>query len=127
MRFRKQRQTKSALKRIFGSQKRSETCRSLNVEPFEERIALSGEPILLADVNIGDASSAPREFVEIGDQALFAADDGVNGVELWITDGTTPGHSTRQGYIHGQSQRLSRQLLSRGTAQYQWDRVLFRG
>lgn len=33
----------------------------------------------------------PAEFVVIGTNAYFAADDGINGLELWATDGTPEG------------------------------------
>src|SRR5207247_10380157 len=37
------------------------------------------------------ASSSPRQFVEAGGIVFFTADDGVNGIELWRTDGTPAG------------------------------------
>ena len=36
-------------------------------------------------------SSDPRDFVLLGSVALFTADDGVRGRELWVTNGTSPG------------------------------------
>jgi ELWxxDGT repeat protein len=50
---------------------------------------------LVADINPGSSSSLPDKpdkFVSLGNgQALFTADDGVHGQELWLTDGTTEG------------------------------------
>ncbi len=48
----------------------------------------------LIDVNPYSASAAdssPSGFVQLGSSVLFAANDGVNGTELWITDGTEAG------------------------------------
>ncbi len=36
-------------------------------------------------------SSNPQDFVLLGNVALFSADDGSRGRELWVTDGTSPG------------------------------------
>jgi ELWxxDGT repeat protein len=54
---------------------------------------------LLKDINpnqddvqnnlIGD--SFPRDFIEFNNKLYFSANDGVNGRELWVTDGTTNG------------------------------------
>ncbi len=53
---------------------------------------------LLKDVRAGAAGSgvsndAPHTFVpsDVGNTVFFAADDGVSGIELWQTDGTTAG------------------------------------
>ena len=47
---------------------------------------------LVADIDPGFASSSPSEFTAVGDgTALFSANDGIHGFELWRTDGTTAG------------------------------------
>ena len=55
----------------------------------------AGGTSLLKDINTGpDGSLSAGSFITFflkGDQAIFSADDGVNGRELWITDGTTAG------------------------------------
>jgi ELWxxDGT repeat protein len=51
------------------------------------------EPYLVKDINPvpRPADSFPRSFVTLGGAALFAADDGVSGRELWRSDGTAAG------------------------------------
>jgi ELWxxDGT repeat protein len=51
---------------------------------------------LLKDINPGSTdsyidSSYPSNFTELNNRLYFTADDGVNGRELWVTDGTTAG------------------------------------
>ncbi|MBZ4373431.1 ELWxxDGT repeat protein [Corallococcus sp. AS-1-6] len=46
----------------------------------------SARPV--GDVRRGAEGSAPEALVEVGGQAFFAADDGVSGRELWVTDGS---------------------------------------
>ncbi|MCX7548794.1 T9SS type A sorting domain-containing protein [Xanthomarina sp. F1114] len=50
------------------------------------------QPTLLKDINVGSASSMENaQFIKIGDRLLFSADDGIHGVESWLTDGTSSG------------------------------------
>jgi ELWxxDGT repeat protein len=46
---------------------------------------------LLKDINPGSSSSAPRAWTTLNNNIIFIADDGVNGFELWLTDGTSSG------------------------------------
>jgi ELWxxDGT repeat protein len=46
-------------------------------------------------------SSDPRDFVVLGKVALFSADDGRRGRELWITDGTSSGTRRLADLIRG--------------------------
>jgi ELWxxDGT repeat protein len=46
---------------------------------------------LVRDINPGAASSSPAFFKKAGNTVFFRADDGVNGNELWKTDGTAAG------------------------------------
>ena len=52
---------------------------------------------LLADINDGENdlgiaySSYPQDFAEFNDKLYFSADDGENGDEVWVSDGTTEG------------------------------------
>ena len=47
---------------------------------------------MIADINPGAGSSDPTEMTTLGNgKFVFAANDGVYGNELWVTDGTTAG------------------------------------
>lgn len=47
--------------------------------------------MLLKDINSGSGSSHPDQMTAVNERLFFTADDGTNGRELWITDGTTGG------------------------------------
>jgi ELWxxDGT repeat protein len=64
---------------------------ALGLEMLEDRIALSLVPQMVLDINHNAFSSNPTQLVAIGSTVFFAADDGVNGVELWKSDGTATG------------------------------------
>jgi ELWxxDGT repeat protein len=56
--------------------------------------ALAQTPILVKDINPGSANGFPDNndvLVSIGNTVYFAADDAVNGSELWRSDGTDAG------------------------------------
>jgi ELWxxDGT repeat protein len=59
--------------------------------------ATSAQPAFqVADVNTSRTGSVAQwpyrgEFVRLGSQVLFTADDGIHGYEAWITDGTAAG------------------------------------
>ncbi len=48
-------------------------------------------PELLLDIQVGLEGSSPRYFTEVNGTLFFTADDGINGTELWKTDGTVNG------------------------------------
>ncbi|RLS69737.1 MAG: hypothetical protein DWI01_07975, partial [Planctomycetota bacterium] len=60
-------------------------------ERLEARLALSVEPTLVADINLGTNSSAPGDLVTAGNLAYFTATSDTHGGELWTTDGTAAG------------------------------------
>ncbi|MGL4511920.1 MAG: ELWxxDGT repeat protein [Lacipirellulaceae bacterium] len=65
--------------------------RKLRVERLEDRAMLAGTPELVLDINAVGLGSDPSAFVEAGRFAYFTANDGINGRELWRTDGTHAG------------------------------------
>lgn len=46
---------------------------------------------IVKNIRPGSASSNPLYFYEYNNKLYFVADDGTNGRELWVTDGTTSG------------------------------------
>lgn len=48
-------------------------------------------PTQILDIRPGADNSSPNRFFEYNGRALFRANDGVTGNELWITDGTAAG------------------------------------
>ena len=61
---------------------------------FVFSFALAQVPVLVKDINPGIGSSLPqfdKGSVSWGGKVYFAASDGINGTELWVTDGTSAG------------------------------------
>jgi ELWxxDGT repeat protein len=56
--------------------------------PFNVSAAPNPEPYLVADINVGVGGSSPDSFVGFNGFIFFSADDGVNGIELWKSNGT---------------------------------------
>src|SRR5262245_51838587 len=65
----------------------------LRLEVLEDRVTLSLTPQMVLDINTNTLSANPSQIVPIGSTAYFSADDGVNGRELWKSDGTAAGTS----------------------------------
>ncbi len=51
----------------------------------------SSQVVLVKDIFPGSDDSYPRDLTKFNDQLYFTADDGENGGELWVSDGTTEG------------------------------------
>jgi ELWxxDGT repeat protein len=47
--------------------------------------------MLVRDIYPGINESNPHNFVQVGNKLYFQANDGINGIELWQTDGTYTG------------------------------------
>src|SRR5438105_2584506 len=73
----------------------------LRLEALEDRTLLSAELVL--DINAVGNSSTPLNLVQVGSTAFFTADDGVNGRELWKSDGTPAGTSLVKDITPGSS------------------------
>jgi ELWxxDGT repeat protein len=58
---------------------------------FGRPTAPPGGTELLKDIRPGDAGSYPGGFTEFQGRLYFTADDGGNGTELWVTNGTANG------------------------------------
>ena len=48
-------------------------------------------PFLVKDIRPGGYSSSPGSLTALGNTLYFSANDGVNGTELWKSDGTAAG------------------------------------
>src|SRR5690554_74373 len=45
--------------------------------------------VLVDDINPGAGDAYPSQVTEVGNKVYFSADDGTNGNEVWVYDGTT--------------------------------------
>lgn len=62
---------------------------------------------LLKDIKPGTEGSEPRGWAVFKDRAYFFADDGVNGHEIWSTDGTAAGTSLLKHIATGTANAFS--------------------
>ena len=53
--------------------------------------AAAESPLLVKDINPGSGSSDPISLTNVNGTLFFAADDGIDGIELWKSDGTAAG------------------------------------
>lgn len=65
----------------------------LGVEPYSMDLLNFNNSGVLFDVRTGLLSSDPRNFTVLGNNVFFSANDGINGRELWKTDGSPVGTS----------------------------------
>ncbi|MEQ1747185.1 MAG: ELWxxDGT repeat protein [Saprospiraceae bacterium] len=77
--------------------------------------------VMIKDINPGPGNGAPSnplsQYLWYGDRLLFLANDGINGTELWITDGTEAGTMMVQDITPGAgSSEISLYGVVNGTA-----------
>ena len=76
-------------------------------------------PRLVKDLNPSSSlDSAPREFVRVGNAVYFTADDGIQGREVWRTDGTADGTSLVVDLLPGPNSGPPRYLTAAGDVFY---------
>jgi ELWxxDGT repeat protein len=80
---------------------REESLNAPIVETLEPRTLLSVDPVLVADLAIGAGGSNPSQFVNVSGTLFFRANDGVNGDELWRSDGTSAGTTLVKDIVTG--------------------------
>lgn len=91
MLFRKLQKSSQRLRAGSGSRRRL-LRGALHLEVLEDRLVPStGVPYLVADINPDGPGSNPQQLVAVSGVTFFAADDSVNGTELWRSDGTEAG------------------------------------
>lgn len=66
----------------------------------------------------GGLGSAPSDFVRLGRKALFVADDGITGRELWASNGTAQGTYRVADLLPGALGSAPRQLVVSGSWVY---------
>jgi ELWxxDGT repeat protein len=60
-----------------------------------------GQATLVQDINLGTFSSNPSNKAEFNGFVYFIANDGINGAELWRTDGTENGTEIFKEFVAG--------------------------
>lgn len=78
---------------------------------------LIGQPVLLKDIN-PTGGSLPQNYFEFNNKIYFAANDGVNGNELWVTDGTTAGTQLVKDVTPGSTRSDPRDFFVLGNTLY---------
>lgn len=85
-------------------------------QELESRRVLSATSLPI-DLNPTGAS-APSELTVVGDLMYFAATNGTNGRELWVTDGTTAGTRMVKDIAPGSAGSTPTDLVAIGTTLY---------
>ena len=70
---------------------------------------------LVKDINTVSTHSSPRFFTEFNGKVYFSANDGNNGTELWVTDGTPAGTTmVKDIYTGSGSSEVSELIVFKG-------------
>ena len=72
----------------------------------------SGGTTLLKDIRPGGLSSNPQILATLGSRAVFTADDGTHGIEIWATDGTAAGTVLLQDIFPGSTSSFGRTAVT---------------
>jgi ELWxxDGT repeat protein len=70
------------------------------------------------DIAPGPASSSPSSLIAAGGRVFFAADDGVHGVEPWVSDGTEGGTQLVQDLSPGPASSSPSEFARQGGTIY---------
>ena len=73
-------------------------------------------PFLVKDIRTGSGGSFPGYLTVVGDSLFFNANDGINGYELWKSDGTTEGTVLVKDINSGTGSSYPRYLTAVGDA-----------
>jgi ELWxxDGT repeat protein len=65
-----------------------------------------GRVVLVQDINPGNSGSFAGDFILLDDRLFFTANNGVNGEELWVTDGTSVGTKLVRDITPGSGERF---------------------
>jgi ELWxxDGT repeat protein len=65
---------------------------------------------LLKDIYIGTTSSDINAFAKVGNKLLFSANNGINGNEIWVSDGTEAGTRMVQDIEPGSGSSMESQF-----------------
>ncbi len=73
----------------------------------------SGGTVPVADLVLGAASSSPSRLLALGSNLVLFANDGVHGLEPWISDGSGPGTSMISDFNPGSANGVDATLVPR--------------
>src|SRR5439155_1444269 len=74
--------------------------------------AAAESPLLVQDINPGSGSSDPISLTNVNGTLFFAADDGIDGIELWKSDGTAAGTVLVKDINPGAASSLPFQIMT---------------
>tara|TARA_B100001123_G_scaffold419695_1_gene525215 strand:- start:95 stop:2959 length:2865 start_codon:yes stop_codon:yes gene_type:complete len=80
-------------------------------------INLDDKKLTMVDINVG-GQSFPFSFTGVNDKVIFDAIDGVNGRELWVTDGTEAGTNILKDIRPGSNSSYPDSYYSNGNLVY---------